>query len=113
MSKLVRANMCDGPWSARRAVAGRARILEYLFDDANYCDGAPLRVLLLGARVARAWACPGPFGYREVRNQDKPVTLRVAWIPHPSGRNLLYNDESNQARAGRAVQWAIGDRVAL
>ncbi|HEY8924730.1 MAG TPA: hypothetical protein VIU64_10140 [Polyangia bacterium] len=116
LGKLVRMNLCDGPWSARRAAAGRARALMYLVSTENYYNGEPLRVLLLGARVARAWGCVAPaarhagFGHTEMR--DGALVLRVAWIPHPSGRNLLYNDRDNQLRARRAVLWAIGERGA-
>ncbi len=116
LGKLARMNLCDGTWSARRAVAGRARALAYLFDEANFHDGEPLRVLLLGERVARAWSCHGRFGY-EVHRYDARATgradfeLRVAWIPHPSGKNLLYNLRRNQLRAKRAVLWAIGERT--
>lgn len=109
LGKLVRVNLCDGTWSARRAVAGRARALAFLFDKTNYHDGSPLRVLLLGAKVARAWGCYGPFGHVSQLYYQGP-TLRVAWIPHPSGKNLIYNARSNQLRARRAVLWAIGER---
>lgn len=109
MGKLVRMNMCDGPWSERRACAGRTRAVAYLLDEANWVDGKPLRVLLLGKRVARSWACHGPFGYVIMQYSEKP-NLHVAWIPHPSGRNLLYNDRKNQLRARDAVLWAIGER---
>jgi hypothetical protein len=109
MGKLVRMNLCDGEWSERRAVAGRVRAVSYLLDSANFYDGVPLRVLLLGKRVAAAWACHGPFGcVTQVYPGD--VELRVAWIPHPSGRCHLYNDRKNQLRARRAVQWAVGER---
>lgn len=112
LGKLVKMNLCGGAWSARRAVNGRARALAYLLDPANFHDGAPLRVLLLGARVARAWGCHGAFGH-EIHAYDcgAGVTLRVAWIPHPSGKNLLYNDRKNQLRARRAVLWAIGEQA--
>jgi hypothetical protein len=100
--------LCDGLWSARRAVRGRARVLAYLLDPKNFHEGEPLRVLLLGHRVAREWACHGQFGH--VRMMYPDVTVRVAWIPHPSGKNLLYNSRRNQLRARRAVLWAIGDR---
>lgn len=109
LGKLVRMNLCDGAWSARRAVAGRARALAFLFDEKNNYDGEPLRVLLLGTRVARAWSCYGAFGTHEEAYYRGP-TIRVAWIPHPSGKNLLYNSRRNQLRARRAVLWAIGER---
>lgn len=114
LGRLVRVNLCDGPWSARRAAAGQARILTYLFDPANFYEGAPLRVLLLGARVPRAFGVVPPwtragFGHTELLNDGNPA-LSVAWIPHPSGKNLTYNDPGNQLRARRAVEWAIGER---
>lgn len=115
LGKLVKVNLCDGPWSARRAIEGRVRVLSYLLDKDNYRGGEPLRVLLLGARVTRAWgAVPerarhAGFGYTDMRLGGSS-TLRVAWIPHPSGRNLLYNDHKNQLRARRAVLWVLGER---
>jgi len=116
LGKLVRVNLCDGAWSARRAAAGRARVLAYLLDDANFYDGEPLRVLLLGARVARTWSCYGSFGYVEEHLYQgggvNDRVIRMAWIPHPSGRCRLYNDRRNQLRARRAVLWALGERSA-
>jgi len=110
LGKLVKINLCEGSWSVRRAVVGRARALAYLLDRENYYGGQPLRVLLLGVRAARAWSCYGPFGYEEMVF-DRGTTLRAAWIPHPSGRNRLYNERANQLRARRAVLWAIGERA--
>lgn len=108
--KLIRMNLCDGPWSARRATAGRARAIEYLFNKANCNDGRPLRVLLLGKRIACAWACHGPFGYVTHHYGGQP-NLHIAWIPYPSGRNPIYNERKNQLRAKRAVLWALGERA--
>lgn len=118
MGKLVRMNLCDDFWSERRAVAGVIRALSYLLDPVNFRDGTPLRVLLLGRRVADAWNCVDrPFGYepRPFRGDSKAeyinaTVLQLAWIPHPSGRCLLYNDRRNQLRAGRALRWAAGER---
>lgn len=110
MGKLVRMNMCDGPWSESRARAGRTRAVAYLLDEENFVNGKPLRVLLLGQRVSRVWACHGPFGY-EIHQYSEKTNVHVAWIPHPSGRNLLYNDKKNQLRARNAVLWAIGERA--
>lgn len=110
MGKLIRMNLCDGPWSERRACAGRARAIEYLLDSANFVDGKPLRVLLLGDRVRRAFSCYGPFGY-VVHQYPADVNVHVAWIPHPSGRNRIYNERKNQLRARSAVLWAIGERA--
>lgn len=109
LGRLVRMNLCDDEWSERRAVAGRVRAQTWLLDKTNWYEGKPLRVLLLGVRVARAWACHGPFGYT-VFDFYSHAEVGIAWIPHPSGRCHLYNDRKNQLRARRAVQWAVGER---
>ncbi len=109
IGKLMKMNLCDGSWSVRRAVAGRARAIAFLLNKRNYHDGRPLRVLLIGARVARAWSCYGPFGYEE-HGMVSCTSLLIAWIPYPSGKNRLYNSRRNQLRARRAVLWAMGDR---
>ena len=110
LGRLVRMNLCDEEWSDRRAIVGYAKALSYLLDVKNFYDGKPLRVLLLGERVARAWGCDGPFGYAE--RQSNPPGLCIAWIPHPSGRCHLYFERKNQLRARRSMQWAIGERAA-
>lgn len=104
---LVRVNLCDGPWSTRRALAGKARALAFLLARAKV--GEPLRVLLLGRRVARTWGCLGQFGSTTMVFPGVGE-LQVAWIPHPSGRCHAYNDRRNQLRARRAVQWVSGER---
>ncbi len=111
MGKLLRVNLCYAQWSDRRAHAGAVQTLSFVLDPSNYTsEGKTLRVLLLGARVARALACHGPFGYGVHMYNGHP-DLHIAWIPHPSGRNLIYNDRKNQLRARNAVLWAIGERV--
>jgi hypothetical protein len=114
MGKLLRMNLCHNQWSDRRASAGAVQALSFVLDPNNYAgDGKLLRVLLLGRRVADAWHCgPEPFGYqiRHVTSGGHP-NLYVTWIPHPSGRNLLYNERRNQLRARDAVLWATGARA--
>lgn len=110
MGKFVRMNLCREVWSAREAYAGRVTAIAWLLDGQNWHGGRPLRVLLLGARVARAWACHGTFGSKTFVFPDTSVKLDVAWIPHPSGRCHHYNERRNQLRARRAVLWAIGER---
>ena len=113
MGKLLRVNLCTDQWSDRRAAAGAVKTLSFVLDPANYAgDMKLLRVLLLGRRVADAWNCgPEPFGYEIRHCTGGHPNLYVAWIPHPSGRNLLYNDRKNQLRARNAVLWAIGERA--
>lgn len=56
----------------------------------DQCVGRPL-VLLLGNKVARA------FGFTHLDNFNVYQTgaAPVAVVPHPSGRNLFWNTESN------------------
>jgi hypothetical protein len=110
MGKLMRMNLCYEQWSDRRALGGVVQALTYLLDEANWTENAPLRVLLLGRRVADAWNCGvAQFGFE--RRQHGDVVLQLAWIPHPSGRCILYNSRVNQLRARRAVLWATGERL--
>lgn len=109
IGKLVRMNLCVEEWSERGAIAGVARALEFLLNPKNYHRGRPLRVLLLGRRVADAWNCgKAQFGYEARRSAYGFPGIQLVWIPHPSGRNLAYNDRRNQLRARRAVQWVLG-----
>jgi hypothetical protein len=106
LGRLRRANLCEENWSRSEANAGVVKALEWLHDRANLFEGSPLRVLLLGRRVADAWRVgKQSFGF------TKRERLRIAWIPHPSGRCLAYNDRKNQLKARRAVLWAAGMRM--
>lgn len=110
IGKLVRMNLCAEEWSERGATAGVVRALEFLLNPGNYHRERPLRVLLLGRRVADAWHCgKAQFGFEIRCPTGGYPNLYVAWIPHPSGRNLVYNDRRNQLRARRAVLWALGE----
>lgn len=67
------------------------------------------RIVLLGKRVAEAWGYgdhnKAPY-FREFGDDG----LRVVVIPHPSGRNRMWNDTRNVKRAEkllrRWVRWA-------
>jgi hypothetical protein len=111
LGRLRRVNLCEEIWSKSEANAGVIEAIEWLGTNSNLFDGQPLRVLLLGRRVADAWRVgEQPFGF--TKRTVNRVRLRIAWIPHPSGRCLAYNDRKNQLRARRAVLWAIGQRAA-
>lgn len=89
-----------GFWDPREA---RSRVAMILAED-HPC------AVLLGRRVSAAAGIPmSPFfEWREALG--KPAVV----IPHPSGRNLLYNDPEERVRAGRslweAVNFTVGDQ---
>lgn len=62
------------------------------------------RVILCGARVARAFGVKMRERPSWVRSPYGPV---VAVIPHPSGRNLLYNDEDVRRVVGAFLRRAL------
>jgi hypothetical protein len=110
LGRLRRVNLCEESWSQGEANAGVIKAIEWLTADPNLLDGQPLRVLLLGRRVADAWQVGAqPFGF--TKRTVNRTRIRIAWIPHPSGRCLAYNDRKNQLRARRAVLWAAGMRT--
>ena len=100
---LYRRNLADVEWSKREARARARRIVTALFDSPK-----DLRVVLCGAKVGRAFQLSVEFWEvtRLVSGQMAVV------IPHPSGKNLLYNDQWNRERTGRWMRWAaLGEDV--
>jgi uracil-DNA glycosylase len=87
--RLAKVNLCSGQWSAKRAQAAA----RFLIDTSSQ----PVLVLL-GARVRDAFGGPPFFGRRTWRRLDGSEISMVG-LPHPSGRNLLWNDPANRARA--------------
>lgn len=65
------------------------------------------RVLCLGQRVAQACGLGGWF--------DKKTHEGVEYvaIPHPSGKNQMYNNPATRAGARMAIQWAADTQVVL
>lgn len=59
-----------------------------------------MRVVLLGARVSQA------FGLDEYMKLVEQNGVLYTAIPHPSGRNLKYNDPIVRTGARAALQWA-------
>lgn len=95
---FYRRNLVDElAWSKREARTRARRIVTALFDSPK-----DLRVVLCGAKVGRAFQLSVEFW--------EPVKLvsgqMVVVIPHPSGKNLLYNDQWNRERTGRWMRWA-------
>ena len=82
-----RRNLCVGEWDSGRAHLEALRII--LLEP-------PTRpIVLLGHRVAMAFSLR-PMSYFE-------RVGRYIYLPHPSGRNLVWNDPANVARAREAV----------
>lgn len=108
VGRLRRVNHCPDRWDDTHARHRLVEILVWLRSQENWTPtGETLRVVLLGRRVATAWGCSSaPFGTRELDGYD----VSVAWIPHPSGKNLAYNEPETRRRAGRIVKWAMGAR---
>lgn len=106
VGRLRRVNQCVDKWDDTQARHRLVEILVWLTSESSWTpNGETLRVVLLGRRVATAWGCSATlFGLRTVNG------VEVAWIPHPSGRNLVYNDRDAQLKAGRVVKWAMGAR---
>ena len=65
------------------------------------------RRILLGKRVADAHHVPfvpfKTFTPYEINTDGMPKVLIVLVLPHPSGRNLIWNDPRMKTRARQAV----------
>lgn len=90
--RFERVNLVVGPWDAARA---RERAVELRPSLAGRS------VVLLGREVAKA------FGVLDVRSflslRDDALDSTFYLLPHPSGRNLLYNDPDVRLEAGRVL----------
>ncbi len=62
----------------------------------------PLRIVLLGQRVANAFGIRLPFQHVPLEDHE------YATIPHPSGRNAVYSDDRIKSAASTALRWAAG-----
>jgi hypothetical protein len=101
---LHRVNLCVGDWSKGQAERKAAELMD---------PGAPWRVMvMLGRKVAEAFekvALGGvpivPFSTREHASGRTLVSL-----PHPSGRNPVWNQPSTRARA-REILRAIAPEL--
>ncbi len=103
LGRLARRNLFAelGPWSTRTARLQAFQIFWWL---RNMATGIR-RVLLLGGRVGAA------FGLAEFwRPLKLERDLVLVAIPHPSGKNRVYNDPDVCRRAGSEVRWAAGMR---
>lgn len=64
-----------------------------------------LRIVLLGKRVAEAFEVYRVFEMQK-RTRDDGQHYFICAIPHPSGRNLVYNEPVARVGAAAAIQWA-------
>lgn len=95
LGRLIRVNLFESfdlGWDADKATEAAKAIM----------DAQPegRRVVVLGTRVAQAF---GLTAFFKLEDHDGRM---VCAIPHPSGRNLLYNDANYRVGAIAAVQWA-------
>lgn len=107
IKNFERANLCERKWSMREA-RDRAYELRRTRASAN-----PVPIVLCGAKVSDAFGVDYvPF---EISDRFTPAglpdgsqrVLRFVVLPHPSGRNRLWNTSDAVARA-RAVLYEAG-----
>ncbi len=111
---LWRTNLCSPRWSKKDAAS---RMIHLTWPDAPWDT-----IVLLGRKCAdvfSAWHDVAPFA--TVRHdvvgmngaiEDRHKTFQVVSLPHPSGRNLLWNDPRSAATA-RARAAGCGARRAV
>jgi hypothetical protein len=84
-----------------------ARHCVRIIAEGKYSD-----VVLLGKRVQVAFSDFVVFSHQVERHEvfGTGFTADFYALPHPSGRNIWYNDEANRARAGRILKSLSGRR---
>ena len=99
LAAFVRTNLLGaGAWSAPRAQAAAARIVEH-YDSS-------VALVLLGARVAAAFGvayAPAP----RLANADPRRGRTVGVLPHPSGRCRAWSDPAAVGRARDVLRAAL------
>lgn len=95
-----RRNLVVGEWNANAAKDGAARLREEL--ELPRPGGRPLTVVALGREVAAALDMSFELISPVVRDG-------VIWrqVPHPSGRNLFYNDPVHRMMVGVLLEELI------
>jgi hypothetical protein len=93
-AQLERMNLVTGSWNmavARKAAADL--LFSGRLDDRNMC--------LLGTDVWRAFGLP--LAVPACGSHRAGSTTTFYRVPHPSGRNLWYNDVQNRRQVGRLI----------
>lgn len=84
------------PWPARLALQVAANVWPSLVGR---------RTILLGKKVAAAFSVQlVELRWHKIDNQGTELAL----VPHPSGRNVWWNDAANRAAARRFLEGAFG-----
>ncbi len=103
LGRLYRTNLLeDGSQSMTYARKRADQIREWLVGLGT------MRVLLLGRRVGEAFGLTDFFEKREEFHPASEARATYMTIPHPSGRNTIYNNLTARNNAKGAVLWAAG-----
>lgn len=98
-----RVNLCSGKWSMPEAKAYAKKLAAWA-----YHSGTPM--VLLGSKVAGAFGLKfDPFTYGDTvfgEVGDALFSVRIVQLPHPSGRNRMWNEPGSIEKATRMLQEA-------
>lgn len=95
-NKLRKLNLCIGKWDSVRAKAYAAACVIGAKESSEVHD----LIILLGAKVRAAFGVPNKeFWWEEQGGNTTLVTL-----PHPSGRNPVWNNPNTVAKARKLLQ---------
>lgn len=90
-----RANLCAGDWSMREARETGDRIMTEAMASRR-------TIVVLGAKVAQALK----FDFRPFTTIDYLGQISIAFLPHPSGRNRVWNRPDAYDRASETLMSA-------
>ena len=107
LEKFIRFNLLTDPTYAKKWSADAARWAAGSLGQSGLLQGR--FVVLLGAKVRDAFGIPADWATCTWHGGiSHPLAkfrcLRFALLPHPSGRNLGYNDEANKRRAAKFLR---------
>ena len=102
--RLDKMNLCVGTWGVTRARQRAGQVLR-----------AYRTVVCLGARVREAFGGPEFFAIARRGPERGQWRQTIASLPHPSGRNLLWNEPGARGRARRLMMdiapWLYPDGI--
>jgi hypothetical protein len=91
-----RTNLVVGPFNTTAARHRAAEMMETQFGGAR-------SVVLLGRQVSAAFGLPGDLPPASQIPYVSAAGMDFYYLPHPSGRNLWYNQEANRRAAGEVL----------
>lgn len=111
LEHTTRRNLFETPDEGRlwKPLEARSRAIR-LAGDFRHGD----RVVLLGAKVARAFMFAEDHTRYEWISMHRLLTGETWWaalVPHPSGRNRMLNDPAERERMRKFLHEAIRDRA--